>query len=250
MAWYHTFFEGVPQRAWKLGQTEEQSEFEAEFLWDALELQEGSRVSDIFSGYGRHALPLAQRGAEMWCVDISREYCEELVIESREQHLGIQVLCADFLEADLPPVKMDAAYCMGNSLSFFDREDMQAFLSKIAAGLKEGAPVLLHSSMLAESVLSAFQANAWMQVGQGDETIFYLVENQYEAGEAVIRAQITYLEKGEKHTYAIDQFVYTLGDLSSMALSAGLELAEVFSAIDGEPFSLGDEEAFLLLKKK
>src|SRR5690606_37824084 len=67
MTWYHTFFEGVPQRAWKLGQTEERDELEAEFLWDMLQLDEGSKVLDIFSGYGRHAIPLARNKVEMWC---------------------------------------------------------------------------------------------------------------------------------------------------------------------------------------
>lgn len=249
MAWYHTFFEGVPQRAWKLGQTEEQSEFEAEFLWDMLKLDEGSKVLDVFSGYGRHAIPLARNKAEMWCVDISGEYCEELTVASREEHLGIEVLCGDFLTADLPPHQMDAAYCMGNSLSFFDREDLQLFLQKISDALGEGGQVVLHSGMLAESVLPHFQDNSWMQVGEGDEAVLYLAQNEYSPADGVIHAQVTYVEKGVTHTYQIDQFIYSLSELKNMAGQAGLELLEVFSAIDGEPFRLGDEEAFLFLKK-
>jgi SAM-dependent methyltransferase len=249
VAWYHTFFEGVPQRAWKLAQTEEQSEFEAEFLWDMLKLDEGSKVLDVFSGYGRHAIPLARNKVEMWCVDISSEYCEELTVTSREEHLGIQVLCADFLTADLPPKKMDAAYCLGNSLSFFDRADLLAFLRKIATALVDSGQVILHSGMLAESVFPHFQDTSWMKVGDGEDTVLYLVQNDYSPLDGVVHAQVTYVEKGESHTYEIDQFIYSLAELKDLAGQAGLELLEVFSAIDGEPFRLGDEEAFLFLKK-
>jgi SAM-dependent methyltransferase len=250
MAWYHTFFEGIPQRAWKLGQNEEHSEFEAEFLWDVMNLDEGSRVLDVFSGYGRHAVPLARNKVEVWCVDISSEYCEELTVVSREEHLGIQVLCGDFLVADLPPVKMDAAYCLGNSLSFFDRENMIAFFEKISSGLKEGGMAVLHSGMLAESVLPTFQENTWMEVGEGDEKITYLVHNEYDVVEGVIKARLTYLDANERHSYEIQQCIYTLSELKSFSENAGMEVTEVFSAIDGEPFRLGDEEAFILLKKK
>ncbi|GAA4438811.1 class I SAM-dependent methyltransferase [Ravibacter arvi] len=249
MAWYHTFFEGVPQRAWKLGQSEEQTEFEAEFLWDVLELETGNAVLDVFSGYGRHAIQLAGKGAELWCVDISREYCEELTVTSREENLGIQVLCADFLEAVLPPKKMDAAYCMGNSLSFFDRENMKVFFTRIADSLSAGGRLVLHTSMLAESILPAFQDNAWMEVGDGEERIYYLVQNEYDVLEGVIHARITYVEKGETSVYPIEQHLYTLSELRKIALGAGFTVQEVFSAIDGEPYRLGDEEAFILLKK-
>lgn len=249
MTWYRTFFEGVPQRAWKLGQTIERDELEAEFLWDMLYLGEGDKVLDIFSGYGRHAIPLARNKVEMWCVDISPESCEELSVESREQHLGIQVLCGDFLEAPLPPVEMDAAYCMGNSLCFFNRTTMPQFLSKIASALKEDAPVMLHSALLAESVLPHFQLNEWMHTGQGEETIYYLAYNEYDPIEGIIRAEITYLENGKRHPYRIEQHIYTLSEIKNMCENAGLFVEGVYSALDAEPYRLGDEEAFILLRK-
>src|SRR5690606_5785595 len=115
-----------------------QTDLEADFLWDLLDLEEEQQVLDIFAGYGRHALPLARQKARLWCIDISSEACEELTISSREEFLGIQILCDDFLEATLPPVPVDGAYCMGNSFSFFDRENMKAFLFKISEALKPG----------------------------------------------------------------------------------------------------------------
>ncbi len=250
MAWYHSFFEGLPQYAWKLNQNEEQSELEADFLWDVLQLAEGQQVLDVFAGYGRHALPLARQKVQLWCIDISKEACEELSISAREEFLGVQVLCSDFLEADLPPVPMNAAYCMGNSFSFFDRAGMQVMLSRIAGTLAPGAGFLAHTCLLAETVLPDFQQRSWMEIGEGEEKLQYLVNNEYDALEGVIRAQVTYMDGIRRQSYEIEQFVYTLSDLKVLFAEAGLEVKEVFSDIDGEPFQLGDEQAFILAVKQ
>lgn len=249
MAWYHSFFEGLPQSAWKLSQNEVQTDLEVDFLWDLLDLQEENQILDIFSGYGRHALPLARLKTHIWCVDISREACEELTVSSREEFLGIQVLCDDFLEATLPPVAVDAAYCMGNSFSFFDRESMRVFLSKISEALKTGGKFAAHSSMLAESVLPHFQQRTWMDMGEEHNQIHYLVNSDYNPVNGVIHAEVTYFQKGLKETYQIDQYIYTLSDLKNLYLEAGLEIKEVFSEIDGEPFQLGDEQIYILAEK-
>jgi SAM-dependent methyltransferase len=249
VAWYHSFFEGLPQSAWKLSQNEIQTDLEADFLWDLLDLQEEAQVLDIFAGYGRHALPLARLKARLWCIDISREACEELTISSREEFLGIQVMCNDFLEATLPPAPLDAAYCMGNSFSFFDREHMQIFLAKISEALKPGGKFVAHSSMLAESVLPHFQQRTWMDIGEENEKIHYLVNSEYDVLNGVIHAEVTYFQSGNQQSHQIDQHIYTLSDLKNLYLEAGLEIKEVFSEIDGEPFQLGDEQIYILAEK-
>lgn len=249
MAWYHSFFEGLPQSAWKLSQSEIHSDLEADFLWDLLDLNEDSQVLDVFAGYGRHAIPLARLRARLWCIDISSEACEELTISSREEFLGIQVMCNDFLEATLPPVPLDAAYCMGNSFSFFDRDNMRIFLGKITEALKPGGKFVAHSSMLAESVLPNFQQRTWMDVGEENEKIHYLVNSDYDVINGVIHAEVTYFHSGNQQVYQIDQYIYTLSDLKNLYLEAGLEIKEVFSEIDGEPFQLGDEQIYILAEK-
>lgn len=250
MAWYHSFFEGLPQLAWKLNQDEVQTDLEVDFLWDLLDLEEGHQVLDIFAGYGRHALPLARLKANLWCIDISQEACEELRISAREEFLNVQVLCQDFLEAELPPQPLDAAYCMGNSFSFFDRPTMVQFLKKITEALKPGGKFVAHSSMLAESVLPHFQQRNWMEIGETpEESIHYLVNSEYDAMNGVIHADVTYFQQGQKHSYKIDQYIYTLAEIKQLFLEAGLELKEVFSEIDGEPYRIGDDQTYLFAEK-
>ncbi len=246
MAWYHTFFEGLPQIAWKESQTEEYTDWEVDFLADVLELTPGSKVLDVLAGYGRHALPLARRGYELTAVDISEEYCRELKQAARAEELSVTILQGDFDKITLPERTYAAAYCLGNSFSFFPREEMQHFLNKIADHLPTGGYFVAHTQMLAESVFPNFQERTWMPVGND---ITYLAQNELDVAQGVIRAELTYARGSERVTRSIEQYVFTLAEISAMMQEAGLTVTETFSSLDGESFVLGDEQAYLLAVK-
>jgi cyclopropane fatty-acyl-phospholipid synthase-like methyltransferase len=247
VAWYHTFFQGLPQVAWKQNQEEVYTEWEVDFLQDVLELTPESQVLDVMAGYGRHALPLARRGYTLTGVDISEEYCQEMDKEAKSEQLSVTVLQVDFVELPLPEVLYDAAYCLGNSFCFFSREVMVAFLQKISAHMQPGGRFVAHTHLLAESILPHFQERNWMPVG---EDILYIAHNEYDALEGVINADVTYVQGSEQVTRQIKQYVFTLAEMKHLFTQAGLTLTEVFASLDGELFALGDEQAYLLAVKE
>jgi hypothetical protein len=102
VAWYHTYFKGLPQIAWKLHQDEEYTEYEVDFLRDVLELTPGKQGSGCASGL-RAACPATCRaeGCNLTCIDISTEYCEELQDQlPSKKKLPVQVICADVVNYD------------------------------------------------------------------------------------------------------------------------------------------------------
>ena len=246
MAWYHTYFEGLPQKAWKLNQDEEYTEYEVDFLRDTLDLQEGNRVLDVMAGYGRHALPLADQGMELTCVDLSKEYCDELQKITKQENLSVNVRCEDILTSSFEPKSFDAAYCFGNSFSFFPREDMQKFLQRIADLLVDGGQFAIHTENLAESIFPNFQIRNWMPV---QDNIIYLAQNEYHPEEGVIEAEQTFISGAEKVTHHVRQHIYTLGELSFMFQSAGLKVIGAFGNLEADPFMLGDEQLYLIARK-
>jgi SAM-dependent methyltransferase len=246
MAWYHSFFEGLPQTAWKESQTEEYTEWEVDFLADVLELTPGSKVLDVMAGYGRHALPLAERGYALTAVDISEEYCREMQQAVQAQNTPLAVIQGDFAEVLLPEEFYAAAYCLGNSFSFFPRELMQQFLQKIANHLPPGGHFVAHTQLLAESVFPNFQERSWMPVGND---ITYLAQNEFDVAKGVIHAELTYILGKKRVTRSVEQYVFTLAELSAMMQEAGLTVTDTFGSLDGEPFALGDEQAYLLAVK-
>lgn len=250
MAWYHNFFHGLPQDAWKAAQTEEQTQLDLELLVETLDFGPGDRLLDVFCGYGRHALPLARLGARVTGVDISAEYIAELQRMAAAARVSIEAIADDFLgmpELDLGMAdSFDAAYCLGNSFSFFPRADMLAFLLRIATLLKPGGRFLAHSEMVAESILPDYQVRNWQPVG---DDILFLVENEYNPLESRIDSHLTYVRHGETQTRTAQHYVYTLAELRRLFAEAGLSVTDCYGTIDADPYEFGDEAVWLVAQK-
>ncbi|RIV25134.1 class I SAM-dependent methyltransferase [Fibrisoma montanum] len=246
MAWYHHFFYGLPQEAWRAAQSDEATQLDLELLVETLEFGPGDRLLDVFCGYGRHALPLARMGAHVTGVDISAEYIDELQATATAGRLSIEALCADFQTVPLDG-EFDAAYCLGNSFSFFPRFGMQAFLARIAALLRPGGRFLAHSGMIAEVVLPDYQERNWLPVG---EDILFLVENEYHPLESRIDSHLTYVRNGETQTRTAEQYIFTLAELIQLFGEAGMTVLAAYGTVDGTPFELGDEAVWLLAEKR
>jgi SAM-dependent methyltransferase len=247
VAWYHTYFKGLPQRAWKLHQDEEYTDYEVDFLRDVLEITAESKVLDMLAGYGRHALPLAAQGTMLTCIDISQEYCDELSAAAAKENLAIQVICGDVLECAIAEESFDAAYCLGNSFSFFPRAEMQQFIKQLSSALKPGGHLAIHTENLAESILPNFQTRNWMPV---QDDIVYLAENEYRAEGGYIEAEQTFISGPEKAVHSVRQHIYTLGELTYMFELAGLEVVGTFGNLEADPFMLGDEQLYLVARKR
>ncbi|GAB4037223.1 SAM-dependent methyltransferase [Spirosoma gilvum] len=254
MAWYHNFFHGLPQEAWKAAQTDEQTQLDLELLVDTLEFGPGDRLLDVFCGYGRHALPLARMGAHITGVDISQEYIAELNAMAKAEKLPVTAIADDFLtvpESRLGNANtVDAAYCLGNSFSFFNQADMVTFLTRIANSLKPGGRFLAHSEMVAESVLPDYQSRNWLPVETADgEPILFLADNEYVPLESRIDSHLTYVKGGTIQTRLAQHYIYTLAQLQHLFTEAGFSILACYGTVTGEPFALGDEAVWLLAEK-
>lgn len=254
MAWYHTFFQGLPQHAWKAAQSEEQTQLDLELLVETLEFGPDDAILDIFCGYGRHAVPLARMGAQVTGVDISEEYIAELQATATAEQLPLRALQGDFLK--MPQVQIgpahsfDAAYCLGNSFSFFPRADMVAFLQRIGAVLKPGARFLAHSEMIAESVLPDYQARNWQPVTNvAGETILFLVDNEYHPLESRIESRLTYVKNKMIEHRVAQHYVYTLAGLLELFNEAGFSILDTYGTLAGDPFELGDEAVWIVAER-
>ena len=250
--WYHDFFHGLPQDAWRAAQTDEQTQLDLELLVETLEFGPGDRLLDVFCGYGRHALPLARLGARVTGVDLSAEYIDDLRVAGEK--LSVTAVMGDFLQltnVDLgDDAPFDAGYCLGNSFSFFPRPDMLSFLTRISSLLKPGGRFLAHSEMIAESVLPDYQARNWQPIGDDDgESILFLVENEYDPLESRIDSHLTYVHHGAVQTRLAHHYVYTLAELVRLFNEAGFRVESCYGSVDGSPYGLGDEAVWLVAHK-
>jgi SAM-dependent methyltransferase len=249
--WYSDFFHGLPQEAWRAAQTDEQTQLDLELLVESLEFGPGDRVLDVFCGYGRHALPLAQMGAQVTGVDISAESIAELQQAAKRKNLPITALNADFMNVPTEALggagTYRAAYCLGNSFSFFPHNMMPVFVQRIADLLEPGGRLLVQSGMVAESFLPAFQERTWLPIGTD---IQVLMENQYDPINAQLTQHLTYYRQAaaglEQAHRTAEYTLYTIAELTYFLQQADLQLHALYGTVTGDPYQIGDEGVWLL----
>jgi len=130
---------GAPPSAW--------------FNWHAGILRPGVRVLDLASGAGRHALPAAERGAEVVAVDEDAESLEILEREAERRHLPVKCLHMDLRTSQIAPAAFDVVMLF----NYLDRSRFPDFRRAVRPG----------GHLLAETFLTAQREQGWGP--QGDE---------------------------------------------------------------------------------
>jgi len=115
---------------------------ESRFIWKTLRLKPGARVLDVCCGTGRHAIPLAKRGAAVTGIDFNAEY----LAQARQSAKGLKTLSLSREDMRRMPFRgeFDAAYNVWTSFGYFERfsDDLRA-LRSIARALKPGGLFLI-----------------------------------------------------------------------------------------------------------
>jgi cyclopropane fatty-acyl-phospholipid synthase-like methyltransferase len=242
--WYETFFAGINCEMWERAIPGEWSEKEAQFLVDVLEIEKGSSILDIPSGFGRLALPLARNGYNLTCIDISERFLSGLNKAASSEKLPIQIIRGNILTLELNGF-FDGAICMGNSFGYFDFEHMKIFVKKVVACLKTGARFIINSGMLAESILKNMPVEK--EYTLGDLTM--QINNEYVVEDSYMISHLTYIQNGREEKHDYKHFVYSLGELKRFLNSFGLRILATYKDIEKNSYQYGDQQAFVVSEK-
>src|SRR5438034_7712352 len=115
--WWQTFFSGMMVEFWLRCTTEEQTQQEADFIQQTLQVAPPARLLDVPCGGGRHSLALAARGFQMTAVDISSEFLARAKSAAANKSLKVDWHQADMRELPWRD-EFDGAYCFGNSFGY------------------------------------------------------------------------------------------------------------------------------------
>lgn len=150
--WFKSFFDRSANDFWNAAVSADETERQAAFLVDALELGDESRILDVPSGRGRLALPLAPLVRSVVAIDYSQDGVQSL---RRIAPPSVQVLRAD-MRALPVSVGFDACYCMGNSFGYFGITGVEQFLAEVARVLHAGGWFVLESATVREALTASF----------------------------------------------------------------------------------------------
>lgn len=241
----NSFFDGYYKDIWRQIFPERITLAETDFIISEADLKKGEKVLDIMCGYGRHSLELARRGMQVTAVDNLPDYINEIKEASKIDKLDIQAYCEDVLEMQIDQ-QYDAACCMGNSLQFFNEDELLKLLVKISGHLKPGGKFFINTWSIAEIALMQVKEKSWARFND----LLFLTDSKYLSDPARIETKsIIITDKGEREEKTGVDYIYTIPELESMLNKTGFQLKEIYSIPGKKLFTAGEPRAYIVAEK-
>jgi SAM-dependent methyltransferase len=243
--WYQSFFTPLALDFWRAAVPAAATAEEVSFLVQNLAVSPPSRLLDVPSGFGRHALALASRGYHVTGIDIA-----ESAVRAAQQEAQAQGLTtANFVVADMrippPDGPYDGAYCFGNSFGYLSHEDMNLFIRNVFHAARPGARWIIDTGVAAESLLPQLVDERKLEAGG----ITYSVRNGYDAVAGRLVQSCT-LERGTQRQLAeISYGIYTVAELHRLLQGEGWRTVGAYGSLDGRPFQLRDRRLLLVAQR-
>lgn len=240
-----SFFDGYYKEIWRTIIPDELTVKEVDFMIPYFNLKEGSRVLDLMCGYGRHAIAMAKKGMAVTAVDNLSDYINEISEVAEKEQLPLKVVKTDVLKYKTDEL-FDLVICMGNSLNFFNANDMVKILSNICSLLKTGGHLLINSWSFAEIAFKNFKEKSWSQIGEmkfltDSKLLFYPTRIETES--------IIISPDGKTEVKQGIDYIFSLNEMEAMLKMAGLALKEVYSIPGRKKFTAGEPRAYLVAEK-
>jgi ubiquinone/menaquinone biosynthesis C-methylase UbiE len=220
---------------------------QVEGLVRLLDLPAGARVLDLACGWGRIALPLAQRGYRVTGLDLSEAFLAKGRRDAQEAGLHIDFRLGDMRE--IPFVgEFDAAIMMWSAFGVLESdEEDQRVLDAVARALRPGGRFLIEQ-MSREWVIRHFQGRDWAQREGG---ALVLQERELNLLESRNYVRMTIVEPdGSRRAYDHTFRFYTLTEFMDMLSRAGLAFRAVWGDFDGQDYTLYSRRMIVLAEKE
>ena len=243
--WYELFFDELVLDLWRCSTSVEQTAAEVEMLEDLLDCGPGTRLLDLASGPGRHAIELARKGCRVTAVDLSPVALEAVRRAADTENLPVQTVRSDLAALSVPG-HFAGAYCLGNSFGYLDAVSTVGWFGRLAEALDSGAGFLLHTGMAAESLLPNLDERNWVEVGD----YHLLLENDYNSRDGFLTTRYTIVHGTRREIREARHCVFTVAEIGRMLNSCGLEPIAHFASCEQEAFDVGDPDLYLLARRR
>jgi len=245
-SWWISFFDLTYARLDLDSIGSEQTRREVGFLIEALELSKDTRIADIGSGLGRHALELARRGFErITGLDNNRIFTEESRARAALENLNPRFVNADARDISFRE-EFDAAYIWMNLLGYFDDpEDNMRILASAARSLKSGGRLLM-DLMNRDWVIGNFSPKGCKQI----EREYVLEERRLDLQTSTVHSIWTMFTRTGTFKREMKLRLYSLHELIRMLQQAGLRFREAWGSLGMEPATYDSYHLKILARKE
>lgn len=252
--WYETLFErDWHDLFWEFGPSgrfaqlaDDQSDQQAEFLANALELPEGARVLDLCCGAGRHAVRLAQRGYRVTGLDLSAHHLR--LAKAAARSAGVE---AEWLRSDMREIpgrnRYDAVINMFTAFGYFETEEEdQRVLHAIVRALRPGGRFFL-DTMNHDYLMRVFQESDWHEQPGGG---LMFEQRRYDVHTGRTNVDWYHIAPDGKRRHRYHSLrLYTYTELAAMLARAGLTVRRTWGEFDGREMSMYSRRMMVLAEK-
>jgi SAM-dependent methyltransferase len=229
--WAREYFERGYAQRWGLLAPSDLMRLEAAGLWGLLELSSTSRIIDIGCGHGKHALPLAERGAEVIGLDFA------VALLKRARHLSAELRTpVRWVRGDMRRLPFRSG-CAGGAIlmdafGFFDTEDEHE------AVLREAARVVTTGGRLALKVVNGGLVLDDFRETEREERdgVVVSVSNTLTSGPPRLTQRLSVTGSRGHGEYERRQRLYRVDELRTAFEQVGFDVVGVFADPDGTPF--------------
>lgn len=239
MAWYTAWF---GTRYYKLlygHRDEADARAWAEAILHRARLKAGDALLDMGCGRGRHARWFAAHGLKVTGIDLSEESIQDARRECPEATFVVHDMRIAFAQD-----RFDAVICLFTSLGYSaDRIDDQRAVETAAAALRSGGLFvldLLNGAIVRKDLV---EENCQME---GD--VRFTMQRRVE-GDTIIK-DIHVDDQGCSHRFTERVHAWTVDEVRSMVLNAGLLVEAVTDGPDPEPFNNASSDRIVIWGRK
>jgi len=135
---------------------------------------------------------------------------------------------------------------MGNSINFFNAEDVTKLLTNISAHLKKGGHLLINSWSIAEIAIKNFKEKSWSTFGD----MKFLADSKFLFHPTRIETEsIAISPDGKTENKTGIDYIFSINEMETMLKEAGFTLKEVYSIPGRKKFTLGEPRAYIVAEK-
>ncbi len=228
--WYDELAPGGKSSAIDHDEYAERTEKEASFIADALGLAEDAAILDLCCGWGRHTIPLAERGFRMSGLDLSAYHIAIARENAAKAKVEVEWQEGDMRRLPQDDGSFDAVINMFTAFGYFDDAENQQVLEEIGRVLKPSGRLLM-DVINRDYLMWVFRDADWRE---RDDGALILERRRWDAETGRVHAAWTIVgTDGQRRTHSHDERVYTREELKLRLAAAGISVVRTFGGYDG-----------------
>jgi len=221
---------------------------EINFIIDILDLDENNFILDIPCGFGRHSIPLAEKGFNVIGIDNNDEFLSLANrIKNTRNLKNINFIKEDMQNLDYKN-KFDAIINLFTSFGYYDDEVNFDILKRMSKSLKKGGKLLIEFLNREWTIINTRINNqVWVVY---PNNIVFLANNNFDVFTGRWISEQKVVDNGEIFNQSENIRLYSYVEMNKMLNELGLEIITSYGDYDKSPYTSDSTKMIILAEKK